>query len=164
MNDPQSICVGLEQARALKEAGWAQDGSNFYHTTFYRGYEYEDLALPELRYVGTGTILLQEEWSECLGLLRDKIEDDPKEEDRYREYVWYAAPTAEEIFNRLNGNLLNVGYEAYLQLTMLGGGRYMLRYMGRSEPPNQPVIQGSLVNALSDMYCYLAENNLLIKQ
>lgn len=129
----ESLVTSLEMSIKLRDAGFEQSNAHYYW---------------HKKLGGQWGLLTAEQAARCKNL-------------RWvQEFI--AAFLCEEILRRLPGNLGLVGFEAYLQFTMLSGNRWMLQYMGRKEPPEQPtIVEPSLANAAAAMYCYLAKQKLL---
>ncbi|HEV7278874.1 MAG TPA: hypothetical protein VGN57_01570 [Pirellulaceae bacterium] len=149
MNSPESITVSLDWSRKLKEAGWPQgaDSSLFSWIEGWHGAEWPD-GRPfekDVYYRNFAIDILDSYFHEGT------------------TGVSFAAPTAEEILQRLPQELRRdeFGREWHLSCWPIGS-YWRLCYASADMKIEQHHERGeSLANAAAAMYCYLAENKLL---
>jgi len=134
MTQPDDITVSLEMARKLKEVGWPMSYSDIFAW-------WED---------SEGNAKVERTSNLALTATSNGL--------------CFPAPSAEEILRRLPGNLKLVGYDAYLQFMILPGTKWLLTYMGKTEPTGQTMMKhDTLANAAAACWIYLANNGLLPK-
>ena len=140
---PESIVVGLEQAKKLKEAGWPQVTPQHPTSLFYWAH-FIGLEEPALVYAGKVELIRFDEFNFLL-----------------------SAPTAEEILRRLPDVLkVKEGYTAPLLVTHRAWeerGWYVMYSTGLryGDEKGEVTSADTLANAASKMWCYLKEQNLL---
>jgi len=143
---PESIVVSLENAKLLKAAGWAQEPSVFYWQWF------ED----------------DREWPNWDGNSAWYCDQMHVGLDDYDDGECYAAATAEEILWKLP-KVLHIGEKreaVYLSIKM-DSNKWIVLYspdydQRRCNKENfWKQSKTSLSDALSSMYCHLAEHKLL---
>lgn len=174
MSTPENIVVSLDWAKKLKEAEWPQGESVFWWwedllkgqptalvDSLPKSLPRKTLSAQACNGNNDGNDPMIDELHEPARTGKDYEDDCPAFDWKHR---YTAAPTAEEILRRLPGNLMMAGegYDAYLQFLKLGDYKWILTYMGKTEPKGQPMKkEDSLANAAAAMYVYLADNKLL---
>ncbi len=137
MSTPESIVVSLEQAKALKKAGWPQDESNFYWE------EWNDPTEQK----GPFVVFHETEFIET--------------------HVVVTAPTAEEILRELPPSVQIDGITVYLSIfddrDWVGDHSWDICYSPDHGWSSDVHVRDkdNFAGACAQMWCYLSENNLL---
>ncbi len=135
MSTPESICVSLEMAKRLKEAGWQQNPYIFEWQIYNFGSkDHIDLV--------------------CYHSEEFKMKG--AKSSAYKKIEFYSAPTAEEILRKLP----EIIEESRLNCIVVLKG-WCVSY---ADPLKAFSFEDeSLANAAAACYCYLAEHDLLAK-
>lgn len=133
MSTPEPIVVSLEKARELEQAGWPQKGESHFYWSTAKDHE-PYLEAPPI------------DWD-----YQERHSRRPEHGDAH-----YAAPTAEEILRRLP--------TVQIEMAVVGG---VIKYIRVADCESHTMFvsacDNSLVEALAEIYCRIAEKNRVNK-